>query len=155
MECMTHIDIYTVSAYYNKPKDKFNREYVLHDYESLPDDYKEWVVENSIRMIENPTSAELLFEDYLTSKGVVFEKQVFFRINGRTYFLDFYVPSKSLAIEIDGSIHKKQKQYDRERDNDFRMIGISTMRLPNKVVFAKDIDTALKRRKRHKKTKRK
>lgn len=142
------IDIYTTSAYYKPPKNKIKREYILHDYESLPDDYKEWVLENSIRMMENPTRAESLFEDYLKSKKVVYEKQVFFRINGKSYFLDFFIPSKKLAIELDGGYHKKQKDYDMKRNKDFQSIGICTMRLPNKVAFANDIDTAIINRKK-------
>lgn len=145
------IDIYTVSAYYKPPRNRLNREFVLHSYDSLPDDFKEWVLENSIRMMEAPTKAEQEFERYLTDKGVLFEKQVFFRINGKSYFLDFYIPSKNLAIEIDGSIHKQQQQYDKERNNKFRLIGISTMRLPNRVAFANNIDKAVKNRKRYKK----
>jgi very-short-patch-repair endonuclease len=36
----------------------------------------------------------------------------------KTYFADFYFPTKRLIIELDGSQHlgKKQKQYDQERD---------------------------------------
>lgn len=150
---MTRIDIYTTSAYYKPPKNKINRDYVLHDYESLPDDFKDWVLENSIRMMENPTQAESLFEQFLDSKRAVFEKQVFFRINGKSYFLDFYIPSKKLAIELDGGYHKDRKYYDAKRNKDFQSIGICTMRLPNKVAFAKDIDNAINNRKRKSKRK--
>lgn len=146
-------NIYTVSAYYKPPKNKIEREYILHDYESLPDEFKEWVLETSIRMMDNPTRAESLFEDYLKSKSVVYEKQVFFRINGKSYFLDFYIPSKRLAIEIDGGYHKVQKCYDMKRNKDFQRIGINTMRLANKVAFAKDIDKAIANRKRQPKKK--
>lgn len=152
---MVKIDIYTTSAYYKPPKNKIEREYILHDYESLPDDFKEWVLENSIRMMENPTQAESLFESYLESKRVVFEKQVFFRINGKSYFLDFFIPSKKLAIELDGKYHKDRKAYDVKRNKNFQSIGICTMRLPNKVAFARDIDKAINNRKRQAKKKRK
>lgn len=145
------IDIYTASAYYKPPKNRMNREYILHSYDSLPDDFKEWVLENFIRMIESPTKAEQEFERHLTDKGILFEKQVFFRINGKSYFLDFYIPSKNLAIELDGGIHKEQKQYDKTRNKKFMSIGISTMRLPNAVAFANNIDKAVKNRKRYKK----
>ena len=150
---MTVIDICTTSAYYKPPKNKIERRYILHDYDSYPDEYKEWILENSIRMMENPTKAESLFEQYLISKRVLFEKQVFFRINGKSYFLDFYIPSKKLAIELDGGYHKEQKSYDLKRNKDFQSIGISTMRLPNKVAFANDIDKAIANRKRKPKKK--
>jgi len=35
----------------------------------------------------------------------------------KTYFVDFYFPSLSLIIELDGSQHKNTIEYDTERDN--------------------------------------
>jgi very-short-patch-repair endonuclease len=32
------------------------------------------------------------------------------------YYIDFYFPSKKLIIELDGAHHKKQKEYDKKRD---------------------------------------
>lgn len=62
-------------------------------------------------------------------------RQAYFRIRKRSYFLDFFFPSRMLAIEIDGSVHRTQKEYDRRRDADFRSIGIRTIRVKNKDVM--------------------
>ena len=131
---MAKFDIFTTSVYYRTPKNRNNREYILHSYESLNDTYKEWILENYIRMIENPTQFEQMFEQYLKKWNVIYEKQVFFRINGSAYFLDFYIPSKNIAIEIDGKYHDTQKLYDAKRNKDFRAIGIGTIRIKNKDV---------------------
>lgn len=58
-------------------------------------------------------------------------RQAYFRIRKRSYFLDFFFPSRMLAIEIDGSSHKYRKERDRQRDADFRSIGIRTIRIKN------------------------
>lgn len=62
-------------------------------------------------------------------------RQAYFRIRGRSYFLDFFLKDRMLAIEIDGSSHKERKASDRRRDADFRSIGIRTIRIKNKDVM--------------------
>lgn len=49
----------------------------------------------------------------------------------KIYFADFYIPSKSIIIEIDGSSHSKNKIYDSIRDDEFKNIGIKTIRISN------------------------
>ena len=62
-------------------------------------------------------------------------RQAYFRIRGRSYFLDFFFPLRMIAVEIDGSSHYGRKEYDRQRDADFRSIGIRTIRIKNKDVM--------------------
>ena len=62
-------------------------------------------------------------------------RQAYFRIRGRSYFLDFFFPLRMIAVEIDGSSHYGRKEYDRRRDADFRSIGIRTIRIKNKDVM--------------------
>ena len=64
------------------------------------------------------------------------------------FILDFYCPEERLGIELDGSVHLKQKDYDALRqkiieDNDVRIIGFS-----NKEVFT-DIKKVLHIIKKH------
>lgn len=63
-------------------------------------------------------------------------RQAYFRIRKRSYYLDFFLKDKMLAIEIDGSSHKERKATDRRRDADFRSIGIRTVRIKNKDVMS-------------------
>ena len=63
------------------------------------------------------------------------QEQVYFRISGRSYFLDFFLPKYNLAIEIDGGYHKARRYEDKHRDMDFSHIGIRTIRIPSKDVL--------------------
>ena len=47
------------------------------------------------------------------------------------YVADFYCREKSLAIELDGSQHLKNKIYDKEREEFFEVLGIETLRFSN------------------------
>ena len=47
------------------------------------------------------------------------------------YIADFYCSKKLLAIEIDGSQHLDDKEYDREREKYFLNLGIKTIRFWN------------------------
>ena len=47
------------------------------------------------------------------------------------YVLDFYCPLKKLAIEIDGSQHIKNKEYDAERSDYLSVFGIKIIRFWN------------------------
>ena|SRR3989338_6576815 len=47
------------------------------------------------------------------------------------YVLDFYCASKKLAIEIDGSQHLKEKEYDKERSDYLSVFGIKVIRFWN------------------------
>lgn len=136
------IKIYTASAYYKKPKRKRSK-LDIRPYDTLPDEFKEWVLETFVRLIENTTPSEQEFEQRLINSGMVYEKQVFFRINGNNYFLDFYIPKYNIAFEIDGGYHKHQRKYDRCRDNDFRSIGVKTKRVPNSRVSTVDIKSTI------------
>ena len=47
------------------------------------------------------------------------------------YILDFYSPKNKLAIEIDGSQHIKNKEYDEERSKYLAVLGIKVIRFWN------------------------
>jgi len=50
------------------------------------------------------------------------------------YVLDFYFPTKKLAIEIDGAQHISNKEYDIERSNYLSVLGIRVIRFWNKEI---------------------
>lgn len=67
-------------------------------------------------------------------------------IDGKIYFLDFFIPNKRLAIEVDGYSHNPmfQKEYDQIRDDAFSSIGIKTVRITNdEVKDDKILETSL------------
>ncbi len=47
------------------------------------------------------------------------------------YIVDFYCPRYKLAIEIDGSQHLDNRDYDTERDRYLASLGITTLRFWN------------------------
>ena len=64
------------------------------------------------------------------------------------YFLDFFIPSKHVAIEVDGGYHKLKaaKEHDKQRDVDFFSIGIMTARVKNSDIDKKGFRDKLLRR---------
>ncbi|KKR43330.1 MAG: hypothetical protein UU10_C0019G0009 [Parcubacteria group bacterium GW2011_GWF1_40_6] len=60
------------------------------------------------------------------------------------YVLDFYCPLKKLAIEIDGSQHIENKEYDIERSDYLSVFGIKVIRFWNNEVNV-NIDSVLKK----------
>jgi very-short-patch-repair endonuclease len=72
---------------------------------------------------------------------VLFWKQVhkgkFYRINFNrqkiigNYIVDFYVPSLSLVIEIDGSSHNYKEEYDFRREEFLKSLGLIVYKIPD------------------------
>lgn len=60
------------------------------------------------------------------------------------YILDFYFPNVKIAVEIDGPIHEKQREYDKRRDARLRKKGITVVRFTNDEVFTDDVSLAEK-----------
>jgi hypothetical protein len=60
--------------------------------------------------------------------------------------LDLYIKEKALAIEIDGSSHKRHAEKDAERDAYLLSVGIKTVRLSNSHVlrFADELAALVK-----------
>ena len=58
------------------------------------------------------------------------------------YIVDFYAPEYKLVIEVDGSVHRNQQDYDRRRDKALFARGFRTLRFTNEQV-ANDIESVL------------
>lgn len=59
------------------------------------------------------------------------------------YIADFYCSKKLLVIELDGSQHLENKEYDKEREEYFYNLGIRTIRFWNNEVNT-NIDGVMK-----------
>jgi very-short-patch-repair endonuclease len=57
--------------------------------------------------------------------GINFNRQ---KIIGN-YIVDFYVPSLSLVVEIDGSSHDYKEEYDYERECFFKSLGLNVFKV--------------------------
>ena len=58
------------------------------------------------------------------------------------YVADFYCREKKLVIEIDGSSHDNKYEYDQERDEYMKSLGIHVLRISDKDV-KKDMENVL------------
>jgi very-short-patch-repair endonuclease len=47
------------------------------------------------------------------------------------YVVDFYCHRAALVIEVDGSVHQDQQEYDQQRDRDLRALGLKVIRFAN------------------------
>lgn len=99
----------------------------------------------------NATAAEALLWTYLKDSqldGRKFRRQH----SVGAYILDFYCPSESLAIELDGHHHftPEGNSADEERTNYLSQHGIRVLRFENKVVFT-HIEEVLKEIRTHSK----
>lgn len=113
----------------------------VKSYLCLGEEYVDWINEKSADLICNRNYPELRAGDELSRFTDDLHEQVFFMINGRSYFLDYFIPHLKLAIEIDGGYHKTRTDGDRLRDMDFSELGIRTIRIKaSSVVSGKFID---------------
>lgn len=83
---------------------------------------------------KNLTQSELLLWNRLRNKqldGFHFRKQHPFGI----YILDFYCFKANLAIELDGKIHLRKREYDNERSEYIESTGLKLIRFKNEDVL--------------------
>ncbi|MBP8917371.1 MAG: DUF559 domain-containing protein [Chitinophagales bacterium] len=91
----------------------------------------------------NPTESEKQLWEYLKGKkiyGKKFLRQkpiIYKEIEGNKYFFiaDFCCYNPKLIIEVDGGIHKANKDYDAERDKLLKDSGFIILRFSNEQVL--------------------
>ncbi len=80
-------------------------------------------------MRNNSTPEEILLWMHLKNSQLDFKFRRQHSIGG--YIADFYCPEKKLVIEIDGPIHKFNKEYDNIRTKFFEGLNIRVLRFTN------------------------
>lgn len=81
---------------------------------------------------EMTPAEKLLWQELRANKlGVHFRRQQI--IAG--FIVDFYSHSAGLVIELDGGIHRKQKQDDSERENALKEMGLRVIRFRNEEII--------------------
>lgn len=82
----------------------------------------------------NQTTQEIILWSKIRREqlGVKFRRQY----SVGPYILDFYCPEKKMAIELDGSQHLENKDYDIERSDYLTVLGIKVVRFWNNEVNA-------------------
>jgi len=96
-----------------------------------------------VRKLRNePTDAEQYFWEFIRNKklGVKFlrQKPIIFPFGkGKKIFVaDFFCKELSLILELDGKIHDKQIDHDRERDFILNSLGFTVLHFTNEEIFS-------------------
>ncbi|MES2049547.1 MAG: endonuclease domain-containing protein [Pseudomonadota bacterium] len=97
-----------------------------HHAAKLQEDLKTWAKEMRKKMPD----AEVLLWKLLRNRSIAGAKFRRQHPVGR-YILDFYCDEKKLAIELDGSQHVDQSEYDQQRDVYLNTLGIRVLRFWN------------------------
>ena len=88
------------------------------------------IISKARELRKSMTNAEKVFWEIVRNrkvKGYHFRKQHPFG----GYILDFYCHKANLVVELDGKIHLKKKQYDREREEYLNSCGLRVLRFNN------------------------
>lgn len=117
----------------------------VKSYKALDEKYQKWIEEKTSELLKNRTYPEKKLSSILKESIYHVEEQPFFLINGKGYFLDFFIPEFNVAIELNGDVHRStlSHAYDWRRDSAFFNIGIKTIRLANREVYLKDFKERL------------
>lgn len=131
------INVYTDVDEFESPY-CYVREY---SYTELGEKYAEWIKKTQMRLLADRTPSEKVFSSIMRQTNTQVIEQPYFKINDKGYFLDFYLPEYGLAFELNGKVHKGQKneEYDFNRDYSFHAIGIRTIRLSNFDINCEDL----------------
>ena len=86
---------------------------------------------NSRTLRKNMTKEERhLWYDFLKTLPVTVHRQKVFG----NYIVDFYIASAKLVIELDGSQHYENPDYDIHRDAYLKRQGLTVLHFPNNMV---------------------
>ena len=110
-----------------------NYEGTMDGKDNIPRKFREELIESARAMRKSPTHAELLMWRELREgqlRGYKFRRQHIIK----TFIIDFYCPEAKLVIEIDGSVHRNQVEYDQIRENDLNEMGYEVLRFRNEEV---------------------
>lgn len=82
------------------------------------------------RLLKAPTDAEIALYHRLSGGRVRFQFQVLIA----PYIVDFVIPRQMLVLEVDGGIHKSQRDYDDRRTRYLESCGFKVIRIMNEDV---------------------
>ena len=98
--------------------------------------------ETARELRNNPTNSEQNVWQILKNRNIekykfLRQHPLFFNSQNRIYFFipDFFCYELQLVIEIDGSIHNKQIEYDKSRDELFNSHDIHVLRIKNEDTY--------------------
>lgn len=105
---------------------------------------EKWIKQNRSKLIATRTKAERYMLEKLPRK---YRKSAKIQhpvvVNDHVYFVDIYLPSIQVAIEVDGWSHADRQEKDKIRDKELLSLNIKTLRISNTEVFVDDIRNLL------------
>ena len=107
--------------------------------------YRRWVYDRADEMRDNPTLSEKIFRRWahkVLNTDVLFQHPI--QVNNKYYILDFFFPVLGIAVEIDGSVHKTQREKDAHRDCALSSTGIETIRITNEQCTTSSLNNIFK-----------
>ena len=110
-----------------KPGNNMKKKSYARELKDRYHSYKD-LIKFSEEMKLKPTPAEKFFRNKLDDYAELSYKIQ--EVIGY-YIADFVFPTKMIILELDGSVHAKRKEYDKERDLFFKSIGFTVIRLSN------------------------
>ncbi len=136
-ECLIDRALFHHTCQYGKrPPSKKANPFIKRDM-----NYKIHPIRNRGRLLrQNATPAETLLWQHLRSRqveGAKFRRQhplatgILKAEHGLYYYADFYCPECKLVVELDGSVHDQQEDYDRARDIRMLEAKYNVMRIGN------------------------
>jgi len=96
--------------------------------------------------IQDTTIAEKVFGKVLKKLNIKYEFQKIVHYEkGKWYMIDFYIPIKRIAIEIDGGYHNlpEQMEKDKIRTTHLEKLKVKVIRFTNNEVFSKTIENKI------------
>lgn len=102
------------------------------------EEVKKYAEGKRIQRLAGATAGELACAQLLTELSIPFEREAIFLNGDRFILVDIFIRRANLAIEIDGSIHRRQGSYDAQRDRWLlETHGIKTIRFTNCEILRK------------------
>ena len=120
---------------------------VIASFDSLDRSKRDWIITRRYELQDSSTLSERRLWLFLIKNGFSFIHQLHFVINGKIYFLDYYLPLQRIAFKVDSQYHNyiSSKENDAIRDAAFSSIGIKTCRISSdETRREKYIDTFLR-----------
>jgi very-short-patch-repair endonuclease len=97
--------------------------------------YNKNLKENARKLRNNSTKAEIILWNKILKKRQLRGYQ-FLRQRPLDHFIvDFFSKDLKLVIEVDGEIHKFQKEKDKKREEHIKSLGYSVIRFSNEDVL--------------------
>lgn len=107
--------------------------------------YRKWVYDRADELRTNPTLSEKIFRRWankVLNTDVLFQHPI--QVNNKYYILDFFFPVLGIAVEVDGSVHKTQREKDAHRDCALSSKGIETIRITNEQCTTSSLNNIFK-----------